>query len=226
MQCRRTRETLTWHGLDDVALDDVLAQPGDVRFIALLANIRHRLSPLRPRRYRWLLGQRHRRSRRDRRRNPPDPLRRRRVQPLDLRPRDLAVRHVDMRQHLHALIEVIERDDRVAEHVQALGDAERIGQRRLLALDEVGLKVPDAVVCEVADRAASEGRHAGDGHVAEARELGLEVLERVALQLPVRPGAQNAIRICVRVSSSCAYRQARRAGRSAKQRNAPDPTNE
>ena len=56
-----------------------------------------------------------------------------------------------MRDDVDALEEVVERDERVVQHKDGFGNAQRVGE---VVASSFGLKVADAVVADVADRAS------------------------------------------------------------------------
>ena len=71
---------------------------------------------------------------------------------------------------LDAAQAVVEDDERVREHEQGVGDAERVGR----GVSKGGLKLADGIVGEVADHAAGEGRKGGVWHGFERSHLALK----------------------------------------------------
>jgi hypothetical protein len=148
----RSGEALAGDGLDDVALDDMLPHFGDVCLVALLADVGDglRFGPW----YWTLLGQRKRAGGGQQGSDGLDLLSRSSIPFRDGVILLLRGRNVDVRDDVEGLEEVVEGDDGVAEHVQALWDAQRV----LHVARRLWLEMPHAVVGDVADCAAFSSR--------------------------------------------------------------------
>ncbi len=142
VQARGSRYPLRGHGLDDVALDDVLLELGHKRLVPRLADVRAELVSGRDGR----LGRERDVLLREDVDNASYPLARAIVGRLDR----LRRAGDDVRDDLDGLVDVVKDEDGVAQHEDGLGDREGLAQ----LAPRLGLKVVDAVVGDKADGAA------------------------------------------------------------------------
>ena len=162
MQLSLPPEALARHGLDDLALDDLLLEARDEALVALLADVAQLVEPCVPLLERLaggdgrgddgrLVRERERRRRRDLCGDGLD-LGDRGVVRLahGVVRRRRGVLGVHVRDDVDALEQVVERNDRVVQEEDRVGDPDRVRQ---VVARRLGLKEPHAVVPDVADRA-------------------------------------------------------------------------
>ncbi|KAI3481242.1 hypothetical protein L1887_56458 [Cichorium endivia] len=183
------RESLRGHRLDDIALDNVLAQRRDKALVSGLAHVRHGLLARKNGR---LLGQRCAGAR-EHLDEVLDLVVGLGIQRLDIGGRGVAVLGGQMHvaDAANGAEDVVKDDERVGDHEDALGDAEHVLEIALGAW----LKVLHAVVADVADRTARERRQALHGDVLVRAQLLLDHEQRVALCIEPRSSADDLERV-------------------------------
>lgn len=187
VQVRRAGEALRRHALEDVALEDVLLELGDVRLVARLANVGLGLVA-------ELDGALGRHRHLGRVEHVDELVNRLGGVAVRLRERAVGhgVGHLDVADDLDDAVEPVKGHNGVKQHEQRLGDLEHVLHRA----GRPRLKVAHAVVANVSDGAARQRRQLQAGDVGDdmLAELPLEQREGIRLRAVAGPRGEDLAR--------------------------------